>query len=90
MSGNGGEINRARKPQARLVWALWAELGRLGALRDTSRAACRAFCAATAKIPATTDPDFMTAAQLDPVVIVLKAWLARTRQRRGAAGPARS
>jgi hypothetical protein len=32
----------------------------------------------------------MTAAQLDPVIIVLKAWLARTKERRGAAGPVRS
>jgi hypothetical protein len=85
-----GRCTTARKPQARLVWALWAELGRLGALRDNSRAACRAFCAATAKIPAITDPDFMTTSQLDPVIIVLKAWLARTKERRGAAGPMRS
>lgn len=90
MTSAGGTTIAARRPEARLVWALWAELGRLGALRDTSRAACRAFCAATAKIPATTDPDFLTPAQRDTVIIVLKAWLARTRERRSAVGPARS
>jgi phage gp16-like protein len=73
----------ARKPQARLVWALWKELGDLGALDNPAREACRAFCAKTAGIEAATDPDFLDAAQLNKVIEGLKAWLAREQAKRG-------
>lgn len=63
----------ARKPQARLVWALWTELGKLGALDNPSREACRAFCARMAKTGASTDPDFLTGAQLAVVIEALKS-----------------
>lgn len=72
-------FKKAKKPQARLVWALWGELKRRGALENPSREACRAFCAKTAGIEAATDPDLMTAAQLDPVINALKAWVAREK-----------
>jgi hypothetical protein len=74
-------FKRARKPQARLVWALWRELERAGALDNPTREACRAFCARTAGIGASTDPDLMTSAQLDPVIAALKAWVARSKEK---------
>lgn|SRR5487761_638261 len=72
-------FKKAKRPQARLVWALWGELKRRGALDNPSREACRAFCAKTAGIEAATDPDLMMAAQLDPVISALKAWVARKK-----------
>ena len=72
-------FKKAKKPQARLVWALWGELKRRGALENPSREVCRAFCAKTAGIEVATDPDLMTAAQLDPVINALKAWVAREK-----------
>ena len=78
-------FKKAKRPQARLVWALWGELKRRGALENPSREACRAFCAKTAGIEVATDPDLMTAAQLDPVINALKAWVAREKAKESAA-----
>lgn len=77
-------VKKAKRPQARLVWALWGELKRRGALENPSREACRAFCAHCAGIEAATDPDLMTAEQLDPVISALKAWVARVKAKETA------
>lgn len=74
---------RAAKPQARMIWAMWNDLAKMGALENPSRAACRAFCAKTAATSAAaTDPDFLTPGQFDPVISALKAWVAREKAKR--------
>jgi phage gp16-like protein len=77
----------ARKARARLVWALWGELHRMGALeakppRAMDRAACRAFCARQASIDVATDPDFLEDAQLVAVIEALKSWVWREAVKR--------
>lgn len=69
-----GKFVKAKKPTARKIWAQWTDLGRRGLLRNPSREACRAFCARMAGTgAAATDPDFLTAAQAQPVIEALKA-----------------
>lgn len=69
----------AAKKHARLIHALWGELGRLGALDTPTKPALNAFCARMAGTgDAATAPDFLTAAQATPVIEALKSWIART------------
>jgi phage gp16-like protein len=79
-------FKKSRKPQARLCWALWAELKQRGAIRNPSREAARALFATLAGIEgASTDPDFMDAAQLRKAVEGLKAMVARAKAEESAA-----
>lgn len=71
----------AKKAQARLVYALWGALGRMGALKDPSKAALRIFCARQLDLDAATDPDLLTNKQLDPIIRALKAWNDREVQK---------
>lgn len=86
-SGASGRppFQKARKPQARLVYALWGALGEMGALKDPSKGALRTFCAHQLDLGAATDPDLLTNAQLDPVIHALKAWNQREVRKRTAA-----
>jgi phage gp16-like protein len=70
------------KPQVRLVFALWGELGRMGALTSPTKDALRAFCARMAETgAASTDPEFLTGAQLSLVIEALKGWIGREKQK---------
>jgi hypothetical protein len=62
------------KADIRLVFALWGELGRMGALRDPSPAALRAFCRRMARVD---DPEWLTGEQAQKIIEALKAWKAR-------------
>jgi phage gp16-like protein len=72
-------FRRARKPQARLCWSLWKELKELGALRNTTREAARHLFATLAGVATDTDPDFMSAEQLNRAIEGLKAMVARVK-----------
>lgn len=63
-------LPQASKPYIRLIHALWKSCHRKGVIEDGSRAALRSFVKARTGVD---DPDFLTFAQADPVIDVLKA-----------------
>ena len=75
-SRGGKGFKPSRKPHVRKIHAIWASLGRLGALRDPSRNALRSFVAKRADV---TDPEWLTGAQAAPVIEALKAMERRAK-----------
>ncbi len=67
------------KPQARMIWAIWGEMARLGLITNPSRVALRAF---VHKQTGISDPEWLNARQMRSVIEGLKAW----RQRKLAEG----
>lgn len=67
---SGRKLPPSTKPYIRLVHALWKSCHRKGVIEDGSRNALRSFVKARAGVD---DPDFLTFAQADPVIDVLKA-----------------
>ena len=74
--------SRAHSPQARLVYALWKEMGEEGILSDRSQEALRAFCRRQSGVDA---PEFLRADQANRVVEGLKGWRRRVLAERAAA-----
>ncbi|NRF12149.1 regulatory protein GemA [Agrobacterium pusense] len=64
----------ASKPYIRLVHALWKSCHRKGVIEDGSRQALRTF---VKKRSGVDDPDFLTFAQANPIIDILKAMEAR-------------
>lgn len=73
---------RAHGPQARLIYALWKQLGEDGILSDRSQDALRAFCKRQCGVDA---PEFLRASQANQVAEGLKAWRRRVLAERAAA-----
>ena len=72
------DFKKSDKPQVRLVFALWGELSRRGALTSPTKESLRAFCANMADTgAASTDPEFLDGRQLRKVIEALKAMVAR-------------
>jgi len=69
-------FKRSDKKHVRLVFALWTELGRLGAV-DATRPALRAFVERQAGV---ADPEFLTAQEAYKVTEALKSWIERTKR----------
>lgn len=67
---------KSAKPGVRLIFGLWAELGRTGALDNPSRPALLAFVKRQTGVDS---PDWLSPAEVNKVVEGLKAMLARTR-----------
>ncbi len=63
----------------RMIFGLWAELGRQGALVDPSRSALRAFVGRQEDV---SDPEFLRRDQAQRVIEALKAWLRRVSGKR--------
>lgn len=61
---------RSEKPHVRKIFALWGDLSRSGALKDSSRAALVAFIERQTGV---SHPDWLTAAQANSVTEGLKA-----------------
>lgn len=84
-SGSAAGFRPSAKPQVRLVFALWSELGRMGALESPTKESLRAFCANMGKTGAAlTDPEFLTGAQLSLVIEALKGWIKREKEKPAA------
>lgn len=67
---------KSSKPGVRLIFGLWAECARRGAINDGSRKALLAF---TERQTGITNPDWLTPAQASLVTEGLKAMVARTK-----------
>lgn len=78
--GTGRSFRVSKRPEIRKIFAQWGELKRKGVLDNPTPAGLRAFCARMAQTgAATTDPEFLTAAQARVVIEALKAWIERVR-----------
>ena len=77
---SGGDFNK--NPSVRKVWAIWAELGKLGALHTPTPAGLRAFCK---NLVGVENPSWMSPEQLNKVIESLKVWQKRARKGKGGA-----
>lgn len=78
-----GGFRKSDKPYVRLVYALWSEAGRVGAVRDTGKTALRAFVGRQLNGGAEVarDPEFLMPAEANKVAEGLKAMIKRTEDR---------
>ncbi len=70
----------SRDPQARMIHALWAELGRTGSLDKPGKDGLRAFIASQLypdQAGVAVDPDHLTIHQGRDIIEALKSWLKR-------------
>jgi len=79
--GNKRKHKRAKNPQVRMIFGLWAELHELGGVKDVSRGALISWVRKMTKSDeqpnGCDDPDWLTPAQSQQLVESLKQWIAR-------------
>ncbi|NDV27736.1 gp16 family protein [Desulfovibrio sp. JC010] len=74
--GNKRKHSKAKNPQVRMVFGLWAELYELGGVDDPSRDALTAWVRRMTN-DSCDGPDWLTPAQSQQLVESLKQWIAR-------------
>lgn len=74
---------RSNDPAVRKIWALWAALGELGALRTPTRQGLRQFCRSQVQVE---DPEWLSPAQARQIIEALKDWKARAERQKKEQG----
>lgn len=69
-------------PQARMIFAIWGELGRIGALHTPTRPGLRAYCN---NLVGVEDPEWLSPEQAAKVIESLKHWQKRAKLERAKA-----
>jgi len=75
------KLRKSAKPGVRLIFGLWAELGRMGALVNATRPALLAFVKRQTGVDS---PDWLTPSEVNKVVEGLKAMLVCAKAGTGA------